>query len=267
MIISTFFDNIIAISEQNCLTMAETAARCLASGVTGVDVEDAEVEDPRLCELLDAGMQITSMIVRRDFLHSPTDEMVEEVISLVKQYNAPRILLIPGFFEDGEDRSAVENAIRPFTYLCELAEKENITVGVEDYDHRDAPTSSIAGLSFFLEKVPALSCIFDTGNFLFGGEDALEAYRLMKPRITSQLHCKDRTFDRIAGNDSSRSIAGEEMYPCAVGSGVTPIREIVRDLVKYGFDGVLTAELFGTADTLGDLEKSAEHIRNCITEP
>ena len=264
MIISTFFGNILSAVSQSGLTPEETAARCLTFGVTGIDVEEEELGYPDLHHLLDAGMSITSLIVRRDLIHSSSENVAEEVVRLAVKHKSPRILLIPGYFRSDDTFSAAENALSPLKRICALAEEENITVGVEDYDHIDAPTSTIRGLSFFLDRIPELSCFFDTGNFIFMAEDALDAYRVLKRRINAQIHCKDRTLTGRDGEMPTRSREGVDLYPCAVGEGVIPIREIVCDLVKNGFDGVLTAELFGSADTLGDLEKSAGFIKNCI---
>ena len=261
MIISTFFDNIVAASEQSGLSLGEVAKRCLGYGVTGVDVEDCEVADARLGILLGAGMQVTSMPTRRDLLHSPTKETVEEVVALAVRNKVPRILMIPGYIGHDEDKTeAMRTAVEPLRYLCTLAAKEGIVVGVEDYDHEDAPTHTIGGLKWFLDEVPELSCIFDTGNFLYAGEDVREAYRLMKHRITSQLHCKDRALTGRVGEAAKRSMAGVDMYSSAVGCGIIPIGEMIKDLVKSGFDGAFTAELFGSPDVLGDLKLSAEYI-------
>lgn len=265
MIISTFFETICTISEENALSIEETAARCLELGVTGIDVEDSQVEDPRLQVLLGNGMRIASMPTRRDFLHDPTMEMVEEVIRLAVKHKVPRILLIPGYIAHDEDKSVVQNAIEPLKYLCELAARENIVVGLEDYDHEDVPTCTIEGLHSLLEQVPALSCIFDSGNFIFGDDSPLDAYRLLKPRITAQMHCKDRSLVGGMGKLSRCDGKGRELYPCAVGEGIMPIREILQDLVKSGFDGVLTAELFGSKDCLRDLQTSAAFIKECIS--
>ena len=265
MKISTFFNNILSASSQSGLTPEETAARCIGFGVTGIDIEEEELGDPRLGTFLDAGMQITSLIVRRNLLH-PTSDDAETIVALAVRYSSPRILLIPGYFAPGDAPRIAENALAPLSRICALAEKENITVGVEDYDHAAAPTSTVGGLSFFLDRIPSLSCIFDTGNFIFMAEDALDAYRSLKHRITSQIHCKDRSLTGRAGETPTHTKAGLDLYPCAVGSGIIPIREIVCGLVKDGFDGVLTAELFGSADTLGDLERSARFIKDCIAD-
>lgn len=264
MIISTFFNNILSAASQSGLTPGEVATRCIKFGVKGFDIEEEELYDPNLQFLLDAGMRITSIIVRRDLIHSTSANAAEKVVSLAVQYKSPRILLIPGYFAPDDSFSEAENAIEPLRHICTLAEKENITVGVEDYDHVAAPTSTVSGLSFFLDRIPALSCFFDTGNFIFMAEDALDAYRSLKTRITTQIHCKDRALTGRDGETPTHSKGGLHLYPCAVGSGIIPIREIVYDLVKNGFDGVLTAELFGSSDTLGDLEKSAKFIKSCI---
>ena len=264
MIISTFFDNILSAASQSGLTPKEISERCIGFGITGIDIEEEELGNPNLHFLLDSGMRITSLIVRRDLLHSPSENVAEEVVRLAVEYKSPRILLIPGYFTPDDTFSAAESALSPLRRICILAEKENITVGVEDYDHVAAPTSTISGLSFFLDRIPSLSCFFDTGNFLFMAEDVPEAYRMLKHRITSQIHCKDRALTGRNGEIPTHSKSGLELYPCAVGDGVIPIRDIVCDLVKNGFDGVLTAELFGSSDTLGDLEKSAGFIKECI---
>lgn len=64
-----------------------------------------------------------------------------------------------------------------------------------------------------MEQVPGLSCFFDTGNFLYSEEDAVQAYRELKPYIKDEIHCKDRGDKDRGGEKPKVTIAGRAMYP------------------------------------------------------
>lgn len=93
--------------------------------------------------------------------------------------------------------------------------------------------AGVKGVDVDQWAVPAtiqeLHHIFDTCNFLYCGEDAFDACKILKPYIKHQVHLKDRSF---AGRESETPaiIDGEQVYSAAVGKGFLPIKEILTTL-------------------------------------
>ena len=181
-----------------------------------------------------------------------------EAVEIVRKYHGKQILIIPGFYlPDDDKQKCLENCVKPIQTLVDEAAKYGIEVGMEDYDHSDYPYGRQEVYLWFLEHVTGLSSIFDTGNFLFHGEDVAEAYPKMKKYIRGQIHCKDRKLVGRESESGSVNVDGKTLYPSAVGSGILPMKEIVTDLLKDGYKGSFTLEFFGSADCLSDLKASA----------
>ncbi len=268
MILSTFYNHIADASAQNGLSLSQVAEKCLSWGITGIDIETEPYREHNneFLTLLDAGMQLNSLPTRCDFFHHPEDlSIAMEAVEIVRKYHGKQILIIPGYLLPGDDlQKCLENCIKPIQTLVDEAAKYGIEVGMEDYDHEAYPYGRQSVMLWFMEHVPRLSCIFDTGNFLFHGEDAGAAYPLLKKYIKGQIHCKDRKLVGREGESGSVALNGKTLYPAAVGSGILPMKEIISDLLQSGYNGSFTLEFFGSADCLSDLEASAKFIHSLV---
>ena len=170
---------------------------------------------------------------------------------------------IPGFYTDeSRKKEQFQNMVKGITLLCEDAANKGVTVSVEDYDRIDSPCCLPEGLGAFLDAIPELRFTVDTGNFYYSRSDLSEAYYRFKEK-TVHAHLKDRSNVRLTeGDEPAPSLDGTPMYPAPVGGGVLPIKNIVQDLLKTGYDGYFTVEMFGSADYYDYLKKSADFLDN-----
>jgi len=81
--------------------------------------------------------------------------------------------------------------------------------------------------AYVTERIPGLSLVFDFSNFIMNEADCLQAWNLLKNRVT-YFHIKDATRDP------------RRIVPAGEGEG--HIAEILNDAYKNGFDNFLSLE-------------------------
>ena len=145
--------------------------------------------------------------------------------------------------------------------VCIYAKEKDIMVVLEDFDDKIAPFATAKQLTYFYENIPELYCAFDTGNFLYSEEDALEVLPLFIDNI-GHVHCKDRSFDVKEGEIPKATVKGRNMYSAPVGNGVIPMKEIVNRILAKGYHDYFAIEHFGSLNQLKDMELSAGWFRN-----
>ena len=265
MKLSVFYDHIREAADQTGLPLAHICRLAREAGISGVEVNLTDVEESgeELLSLLDkAGLAVTRLCCYGDFGREPDSPGISRMIAAARDCRCSEILIITGFLREGEDREThLANMKKGLETLCACASEKGIHVGVEDYDDKIATFSTCQGLKWFLENVPGLHCVFDTGNFLYSEEDVLEAYEELKPWIRQGIHCKDRTWLYHGDEEPKLTVSGRAMYACAVGSGCLPVGEIVTRLLKKGWNGIFTIEHYGTSDQLGCMLESARWLR------
>lgn len=263
MKISVFIDFLRAITAQRSISFEEAVKFAADLGITRVDVQEGGIDFAvQQMPLLESyGISVGSMIARADFLHDPSKAAADRIIESAIMLKTDNILLVPGFWQEGDNRKeCLERSLEMTKYLANLANENGISIGFEDYDG-ETPVSKAENMLWYIENLPGSHCIFDTGNFLYEGEDVLENYKTLKPYITRQVHCKDRALTGRPNEAPSVSKNGFESYPAAVGSGIMPMKEILTDLKESGFDGILTIELFGSKDYMEDIINSVEFLK------
>jgi len=249
--ISIFAQHIDAISKQEGISYAEAATLVKQMGYEGVDIKEKASEEQ--IRILDSvGFAHASAITYIYFTDGEKLDEITESIAWLKSHDFERTLLVPGFFKEEpseEDMKTVADRIAVFT---EMAAKEGILVMVEDYDNSDSPCCDIKRLTTLFSASEKMGHVHDSGNFLSAGEDCLVALDKFISRI-GHVHLKDR-------------ISAEEMECPPVGTGCIPIKEVIRRLVRNGYDGWLTVEQFGSKSMLKDCKTSYANVRAAIDE-
>lgn len=166
-------------------------------------------------------------------------------------------------YMDGNDTLGVElsRMVQGMMRLSELAKENGLTLTIEDYDDAMSPIATIGGMKIFLDTIPDLKVAFDTGNFAFSGDDVLDAKREFIGR-TRHVHLKDRLWTRTGTGDPKECPDGTLLWPCAVGDGDLPIKEILQELKAVGYNGYAMAEFFGAASYSELIEKSIENLKS-----
>lgn len=268
MQLATFYDHVKDIARQERIGMTEALQRVKSLGISHIEVSQNNAlgrEDELGHELSFVGLGISSIPVWFDFERdADVDRQSEPVLEAARYLGAKKILAIPGFFQEGdpeEERERQrESMAQCLNRLAEKAAGYGVSLVMEDYDSLLAPFSTTEGLEYFLERCPALSCCFDTGNFLFAGEDAEEAYTRLRGRI-SHVHLKDRAYSPQWGEHAAAAADGRLLYPAPVGRGEIPIARLLSRLVEDGYRGVCTIEHYGAKNMWEALQESAGWLR------
>ena len=235
---------------QEGITFAEACAKVKEMGYEGTDISVPTSEED-LAIIKEAGLETPCGITWLYFTDGEMTEQMEQALSFISDKGLEKVLLIPGFMTEEfseEDWNVMIGRIRTFTLKAAEAGCE---VLLEDFDNLSSPCSNIERLGRIFDAVPEIGHVFDSGNYLFSGEDALEALDKFLPRI-KHVHLKDR-------------VATENMACPAVGEGCIPIREAVQTLKTNGYNGWLTVEFYGSRHMLEDAEKSITNLKQYTT--
>lgn len=276
MQITTFYHHVEEAMKQTGHTLAEIGKRLNEHGVTGVEMDYGYLKGfstslPK--KLRAAGIPIVTSYCFFDWGREKPEGVEgciregRKALKKLKKYGIKNMLVVPGFL----DRECVMDEVMRKEYrnrmitvvkaLTEDAEKLGIAVNLEDFDDNTSLFGTADEIAEFFAYVPKLGCAFDTGNFLYHEEDALEVL----PRFLGKIryvHCKDRTFTPESEDmEAKETIEGRKMYACAVGYGEIPMEEIVNQIRRNRYDGVYAIEHFGSKDYLRDMVKSADWLR------
>jgi inosose dehydratase len=234
--ISIFFDHVSEISRQENLSIREAARKVRQLGYEGIDVRVTMSEEQML--MLDSlGFQHASAIADINFVEGEQPEAVRQALQFMKRYRYTRLLVIPGLLPEDATSELVENVCARIAAFVREAVKEGVDVMVEDYDNPRSPCYNTQTLDHLFAASPRLNHVFDTGNYLFCGEDVMTALRHYRERI-HHVHLKDR---KAKGDRASLPI----------GAGVVPLKDVVGELLRSGYDGWFTVEHFGAPSMLG----------------
>ena len=186
MKLSVFYEHIIEAAKQENKSISEICKLASSFGIKGVEIENKRLfEDNKgvLSNLKEGNLEISCMYGFFDFSHSDDLNPGFKMVDLADELGIKKIMLIPGFLEDFEFLSIiykqkVDKMIDMLKKVCIYAKEKDIMVVLEDFDDKIAPFATAKQLTYFYENIPELYCAFDTGNFLYSEEDALEVLPL-----------------------------------------------------------------------------------------
>ena len=249
--ISIFCDHIWTAAHQEGLSFTEAASLFREIGYEGADVR--VLQKPEEIHILDSlGFGHACAIADIDYGAGEQPEMEEIALNFVKEYGYDRLLLVPGLMAEGstpEERDAARQRIAAFTGK---AAAQGVRVMIEDYDNPRSLCFNTVRIVSLLTLSENMEVVFDTGNFLFAGDDVMESYPHFRERI-GHVHLKDR-------------VSPDDMHCVPAGSGCIPMEEIVHDLVATGYDGWLTVEQYGSRQMLADSRTAFANVRAMLAE-
>ena len=248
--VSIFCDHIESIARQEGIPFAEAAARIKELGYSGVDVR--VLQNPEEIRILDSlGFEHACAITDINYSKGEQKDLEDLTLAFMKDRGFDRLLLVTGLMPEegfsGEDREAERKRIAAFS--ARVAEC-GYSIMMEDYDHKRSISYNAERLDSLFSSTKDLGLVFDSGNFIFAGEDALEQLEHFRDRI-GHVHLKDRT-------------SPTDMTCVPIGTGCIPINEIIGKLVSSGYQGWLTVEQFGSRNMLTDCGVSIRKINRAL---
>ena len=250
--IATFYDHIVDISRQENMFVVDALKLARELGVEAVEASANNIlgrEDEFGQEIAMADMEISAIPA---YFHFERDTDVKRqaapILEAAQFLGAPRLLVIPGFWEEGaspqEREAQTAQMVGCVEELAGLALDYGVSLVMEEYDNELSPIATMEGVRRFLDGCPTLSCAFDTGNFRFANQAVGDAYQLLRDRI-GHVHLKDCSYTQHNGEGAKTALDGVNLYPAPVGGGDLPLEDILAQLKRDGYDGIYTIEHYG----------------------
>ena len=257
----TFFHHIVQASKERGEALEDTIRWAAELGYEAAELDADDTDGTEL--LKQNGMKVSSIYRNYSWQDEIDTGAMEDHIRLAMRLGAESIMAIPGFYSGAEDARDKELALmhEGMRKLAALAKENGLTLTIEDYDNALSPIATMEGMNSFLEAAPGLMVTLDTGNFIFSAEDILTAGQMFLKKIT-HVHLKDRLWSRTGEGETLECIDGRILYPCAVGDGDIPIREVLKTLTDAGYSGYVVTEFFGSRSYAENMEKSIANLRN-----
>lgn len=251
--ISIFADHIVTIAQQEDISFAEAAARVREMGYTGVDVS-YDIAPSRLHVLDSLGFGHACAIAWIDFCAGSHEAAEERVLTFMEREGWPRLLLVPGFLPADDSPASIDSirsaAISRIAAFADKAAQRGLDVLVEDFDNARSLCYDIPSLDHLFAASPQLGHVFDTGNYVYCGEDVLGALTHFCP-IVRHVHLKDRL---APANGASP----------AIGKGIVPVKEVIDQLIQNGYKGWFTVEQYGSSHMLDDAAYSFQTVNSAF---
>ena len=248
--VSIFCDHIRTIARQEGISFAEAAAKIKEIGYAGADVR--VLQDPGEIKTLDSlGFEHSCAIVDIDYSKEDQSSLEYKTVAFMKEFGYDKLLLVAGFIpKEGMSDEQLEIVRQRIAAFAAKGAENGFAVMVEDYDNSHSFTYNSARIDSLFAVSKDLGLVFDTGNFLIAGEEALALVDHFSYKV-GHVHLKDR-------------LSPSDMKCVPVGTGCIPIAEIIRKLVTDGYHGWLTVEQFGSRNMLSDSEVSFLNVRAAL---
>lgn len=247
--ISIFTDHIETAARQEGIPFAQAAARFRAMGYGGADIRVFQRQDE--IQILDSlGFAHACAIADIPYAQGDQTALEDQALAFMKERAFKQLLLVPGLMDEKAgpaERDAVRARIAAFT---KRAGKEGFTVMVEDYDNARSLCYNAELLDSLFSRSSQLKFVFDSGNFLFAGEDAMENLHRFQDRV-AHIHLKDRA-------------AEDDMRCVPAGTGCIPMEDILRTMEDSGYQGWYTIEQYGSRNMMSDSQESINNIRTLL---
>ena len=234
------------------MSFAQAATLIKEYGYTGVDIR--VFQNPDEIKTLDSlGFEHACAITEINYAREDQSQLEEQTIAFMDSRGFDKLLLVAGFIPQGdfsqEDMAAARERIAAFA--ARVAAK-GYTIMVEDYDNRRSFTYNGERIDSLYMVSKDLGLVFDTGNFIFAGDDTMTQFEHFRDKI-GHVHLKDRT-------------APDNMACVPAGEGCIPIREIVAKLRDSGYPGWYTIEQFGSRNQLKDSYTAFDNVFAVLSE-
>ena len=244
--ISIFFDHVAEIAKQEKISIKDAAQRVRQLGYEGIDVRVTMSEEE--LNLLDSlGFQHACAIADINLIEGEQPKVAREVLDFMHHHQYTRLLLLPGFLPRDADSQFIDAACTRIAAFVKAAQREGIDVMVEDYDNPRAICYNTPILDHLFAASPQLNHVFDSGNYLFCGEEVMVALRHFRERV-HHVHLKDRKAMRDGAS-------------LVIGTGIVPLKDVISELLSSGYNGWFCVEHFGAPNMLKYAAQSIANVQ------
>ena len=155
-------------------------------------------------------------------------ELFKHTVEIAKIMETPYIRMFSFFMPEGEEPEKYkEEVFRRLGMFVEYAKQHGVVLLHEN--EKEIYGDVAARCKEILDEFACdnFRAVFDFANFVQCKQDTKEAYEMLKPYI-SYIHIKDAMWE------------GGKVVPAGYGDG--NVKEILKDMVSNGYEGVLSLE-------------------------
>ncbi len=162
--------------------------------------------------------------------------------------------------ENTPDSEAMAHLRRIYLQILRVAEAHEITVNIEPHGYYTTRPQFLAEMLAFSDS-PFLRLNMDTGNTFIAGQNPVSFLSRFREKV-NHVHIKDVSPSLAAS--ARGELTGIAVSHCAIGDGVNAdnIRQCIEDLLRSGYQGVLSMECEGRGGPM--IEKSLNWLRRTI---
>ncbi len=162
--------------------------------------------------------------------------------------------------ENTPDSEAMAHLRRIYLQILRVAEAHEITVNIEPHGYYTTRPQFLAEMLAFSDS-PFLRLNMDTGNTFIAGQNPVSFLSRFREKV-NHVHIKDVSPSLAAS--ARGELTGIAVSHCAIGDGVNAdnIRQCIEDLLRSGYQGVLSMECEGQGGPM--IEKSLSWLRRTI---
>jgi sugar phosphate isomerase/epimerase len=249
--------------------MADLAVEvgCTGLELSAGDLGDRSVADfERICR--ERGLAISCINAGCDM--SSEDETTFEkgvdegrrLVDMAVELDCKVVMPLPGLARDWDDKPrATARIAEGLRHLVGYAQPLGVRVTLEDFPSRLAVNDSIAGIRELLAAVPGLGLTFDNGNWVFAGDDPVDAVNALAPYICN-AHLKD--WESCPPPSHLHLADGTPIRGGRHGQGILDQPAILAALHENGYDGFLAFEYEGPLDHAQATREGMAYLRDIV---
>ena len=275
MKIALNLESFFGLYQRGGLEPAEVVRLAREIGVEGVELSerlvDPDKEPALLKALAHSDVQVPSCYVFCELLTADPDERQQQIESVcnrferVARFGAPQMVVIPGALPVGVDADLARGWVIDALQTClPVAVENGLTLSIENVGFQaDVYARAEDLLSICTSVGPEFKLTFDAGNFLLIGEDALDAFDVLKSQV-SHVHVKDWKSVEEAAPPMPVELTGTDgvrYCPAVLGDGVVNLVGMIDRLRQNGYDGFVSVEYEGPDDPFDAMRKGVECVR------
>lgn len=264
--------------EKGKITVLDTFLIAKESGIPFVDVLNVNNQQIPMYQnaVAKTGVKVYAYIEVISFL-DPEEKWIGPLCKAAekaKNLDAKYLMIVPyGFYDVYRAQTmgkemVFQYMVSGFRKAVEVGKASGIRICVETTPHAESCLSSTADCMRILDAVNDLDLVFDTANMLPCGEDPLEAYALLKNRI-SHVHLKDVVirYDTDVPPYSEHTADGGMMECTVWGDGIIPIKRLYEAMLADGYSALFAIEyarpqedLCSTEQHIAQIDKFAQYL-------
>lgn len=187
-----------------------------------------------------------------------------ELADAAAAMGCPTIMVIPGRAEGpGDLDRAAERIAEGLSLLVEHGAKVGVQVTIEDFPNPLAPYASIEQVQRLLDDAPGLRLTFDSGNWLVGGDDPVEALRALSDAV---VNCHIKDWEPDPAESRIQLPDGRWIRGGLHGEGMLDHRAVLSALLEMDYDGFAAFEYEGVMDHAEATRRGIAYLREVLDE-